>query len=593
MPHQVPTADSGAFADGMGAKLYGDYQTRLGEVDAVDFGDLLLLPLRVFMDNRDVLAEYHRRFRYVLVDEYQDTNMAQYLWLRLLSQGSGNICCVGDDDQSIYGWRGAEVGNILRFENDFPGAEVIRLERNYRSTSHILGAASGLIANNRSRLGKTLWTESADGTAGEPVRVQETWDGEEEARVVGDAIEALQRQGENLDACAVLVRAGHQTRAFEERFMTIGLPYRVIGGLRFYERREIRDACAYLRLIRQDGDDLAFERIVNTPKRGLGDKSLRELRAHARERGLSLLNASGELAAGGSLPPQRRRVLRAFFDAVQRWRASASSMPPARLAETVLDESGYAGMWNASQTIQAPARLENLKELVAEMENWESLADFLDHVSLVMDADSSTEGDMVSIMTLHGAKGLEFDNVFLPGWEEGVFPNWISLEEGTRNAVEEERRLAYVGLTRARKRAMVLHASGRMVHGRWQHNPPSRFVEELPAEHVEHATRPGSRYGLHGSGGVDDDDILWPDADRRARRAGFQRLAEARREGVRGIRAVPAPAVGDAPVPDPGSRVFHDKFGYGQVTTVDGDKLHIVFEVSGLKKIKARFVTPA
>jgi DNA helicase-2/ATP-dependent DNA helicase PcrA len=584
---KVPAEEIGDFAHGKGVELYKQYQHRLTELNAADFGDLLLLNLRLFLEHPDILASYHQRFRYLLVDEYQDTNVAQYLWLRLLAQGSKNICCVGDDDQSIYGWRGAEVGNILRFEQDFPGAVVVRLERNYRSTAHILGAASGLIANNQGRLGKTLFTESVEGEMGEPVKIQGVWDEAEEARTVGETIEDLQRKDHLLNEMAILVRAGYQTRAFEERLITIGVPYRVVGGLRFYERQEIRDACAYLRLIRQGDDDLAFQRIVNTPKRGLGNKSLQTLYTIARGRGQSLLTASEDIVTTDELPPQRRAGLRRFIEDIARWRAEASHLPPSELAEIVLDESGYTGMWMADKSVQAPGRLENLKELVRAMAEFESMEEFLDHVSLVMDIETGPNDDMANIMTLHSAKGLEFDTVFLPGWEEGVFPNQRSVEESGNAGLEEERRLGYVGLTRARKRAIVLHAANRTVHGQWQSNIPSRFVDELPEDHTERAEAAG--YGF-----VQDEGALWQTAmnqpQRGDRQSNYHKVIEARSQRFSGGEEVFIPVGRGNDVPDIGSRVFHQKFGYGMVRAIDGSKLDIAFDKAGLKKVMADFV---
>ncbi|MGY8996028.1 MAG: ATP-dependent helicase, partial [Alphaproteobacteria bacterium] len=584
---KVPAEEIGDFAHGKGVELYKQYQHRLTELNAADFGDLLLLNLRLFLEHPDILASYHQRFRYLLVDEYQDTNVAQYLWLRLLAQGSKNICCVGDDDQSIYGWRGAEVGNILRFEQDFPGAVVVRLERNYRSTAHILGAASGLIANNQGRLGKTLFTESVEGEMGEPVKIQGVWDEAEEARTVGETIEDLQRKDHLLNEMAILVRAGYQTRAFEERLITIGVPYRVVGGPRFYERQEIRDACAYLRLIRQGDDDLAFQRIVNTPKRGLGNKSLQTLYTIARGRGQSLLTASEDIVTTDELPPQRRAGLRRFIEDIARWRAEASHLPPSELAEIVLDESGYTGMWMADKSVQAPGRLENLKELVRAMAEFESMEEFLDHVSLVMDIETGPNDDMANIMTLHSAKGLEFDTVFLPGWEEGVFPNQRSVEESGNAGLEEERRLGYVGLTRARKRAIVLHAANRTVHGQWQSNIPSRFVDELPEDHTERAEAAG--YGF-----VQDEGALWQTAMNRPQRgdrqSNYHKVIEARSQRFSGGEEVFIPVGRGNDVPDIGSRVFHQKFGYGMVRAIDGSKLDIAFDKAGLKKVMADFV---
>ena len=581
-PDKVPASEAGDFAHGRALDLYRAYQARLAEIGAADFGDLLLLCLNLFSGHDDVLAGYRRRFRYLLVDEYQDANVAQYLWLRLLAQGRHNICCVGDDDQSIYGWRGAEVGNILRFEQDFPGARIVRLEHNYRSTAHILGAASGLIAHNRSRLGKTL--RAAGGEAGEKVRVQGVWDEAEEARVVGESIEALQRDGHRLDRMAILVRAGYQTRAFEERLLAIGVPYRVVGGLRFYERLEIRDAVAYFRLLQRDSDDLAFQRIVNTPRRGLGERALHDLHRAARPAGRSLMGAARALAESDDLPARRRRPLKAFVAAIDRWRGQAAQLPPPELARMVLDESGLIAMWTNDTSAQAQGRLENLKELVSAMEEFESLAGFLDHVGLVMDTEDGGQDDMVNIMTLHGAKGLEFDSVFLPGWEEGVLPNQMTLNENGQRGLEEERRLAHVGLTRARHRAFVLHAGHRMVHGQWQTNIPSRFLDELPGEHIER-----QQAGPAGGG-------PWQAAIERLSRDGqasrWRRVIEARRQSFGDDDAAAVPVAGGA-VPAAGSRIFHQKFGYGRVMGSDGDKLDIAFDKAGRKKVMAAFVTPA
>jgi ATP-dependent DNA helicase UvrD/PcrA len=588
-PDKVPANEIGDFAHGKAVELYRAYQERLSTLNAADFGDLLLHCLTLFTEHGDVLADYQRRFRYILVDEYQDTNVAQYLWLRLLAQGERNICCVGDDDQSIYGWRGAEVGNILRFEDDFPGATVVRLERNYRSTAHILGAASGLIAHNKDRLGKTLWTEPPEGDEGEPVHVQGVWDEAEEARTVGEKIEELQRADHLLNHMAILVRAGYQTRAFEERLITIGVPYRVIGGLRFYERQEIRDAIAYFRLLNQPDDDLAFQRVVNTPKRGLGDKSLQTLYALARGRGQSLLTAAEQIVETDELPPQRRSALRRFVEDLARWRAEASRLPPAELAELVLDESGYTLMWMQDKSVQAPGRLENLKELVRAMAEFETLADFLEHVSLVMDVETGPGEDMINVMTLHSAKGLEFETVFLPGWEEGVFPNQMAIDQNGYAGLEEERRLAYVGITRAKKRAFILYAGNRTVHGQWQNNIPSRFIDELPRDHIERGDDGG--YGIE-----QDDASLWDSAMRRpsfgGRQSNYYRVVEARAKRFEDGSEVYVPVGQGRDVPDIGTRVFHQKFGYGQVQAIDGNKLDIAFDKAGAKKVMAEFVEP-
>ncbi len=583
---KVAGADGADYANGRAPALYAAYQERLRAVNAVDFGDLLLHNLTLFTRHGDVLTNYQERFRYLLVDEYQDTNVAQYLWLRLLAQTHHSICCVGDDDQSIYGWRGAEVGNILRFEKDFPGAKVVRLERNYRSTGHILAAASGLIAHNAGRLGKTLWTE---GEAGEMVRLSEAWDGEEEARVVGEEIEALQHKGESLDEIAILVRASFQTRAFEERFLTIGLPYRVIGGLRFYERQEIRDAVAYIRVMARPDDDLAFERIVNLPKRGLGEASLRPIHQLARSAGVSLYRAAERLIETDELRPQARSALSRLIERLRSWRGALAEAPHPEVVARMLDESGYTEMWQKDRSPQAPGRLENLRELVGALAEFEDLGAFLDHVSLVMDREGDASEAMVNIMTLHGAKGLEFDTVFLPGWEEGLFPHQLALDEAGHAGLEEERRLAYVGLTRARRRAHILFAANRHRYGQWVSAIPSRFVGELAPESVTRTegamvrAAPGGLYLGRGGGGGG------------ARRLMTERAGYGSRARAPVIDAVPVATRGAAKPGGyaAGERIFHQKFGYGEIRSVDGDKLEVAFDKAGTKKIIDRFVQPA
>jgi DNA helicase-2/ATP-dependent DNA helicase PcrA len=590
-PERLTPAEAGDFANGRAAELFAAYQRRLLELNACDFGDLLLHNLTLFQTRDDIRRRYQQQFRYLLVDEYQDTNVAQYLWLRLLAGGHHNLCCVGDDDQSIYGWRGAEIGNILRFEQDFPGAKVIRLERNYRSTSHILAAASGLIAHNEGRLGKTLWTE---GDEGEAVRLRGLWDGEAEARFVGDEIEALQRRGLSLASIAILVRTGAQTREFEDRFVGIGLPYRVVGGPRFYERREIRDALAYLKIVHAPDNDLAFERIFNLPRRGLGEASLRLVQEFRRARGVSLFEAARRLVQTDEMRPQARRSLSALVEAFARWQALAEELPHPELAEIVLDESGYTGMWQADKSIEAPGRLENLKELIDALAEFDNLAGFLEHVSLVMENLEEPGQDQVSIMTLHAAKGLEFDTVFLAGWEEGLFPNQRALDEHGAKGLEEERRLAYVGLTRARLRAIVSFAANRRLHGSWAAAIPSRFVDELPREHVVQESDQGlygaaqAAWGGGGFSGFAD----WGET----RYSPGMKRAQARR-GLEGseiegtARVVETLAAGGDIAR--GARIFHRKFGYGTVTAVDGERLTIDFDHGGEKKVMASFVVAA
>ncbi len=598
-PDKVPAGEAAAYGNGKGGEIYAEYQQRLKILNAADFGDLLLESLRMFQENPDVLAEYQRRFKYMLVDEYQDTNVVQYLWLRLLAQQSQNICCVGDDDQSIYGWRGAEVDNILRFEKDFPGAKVIRLEQNYRSTPHILGAASGLIANNEGRLGKTLRTEINDG---EKLTLRGHWDGDEEARAIGDDLEGLQRHGKNLNDTAILVRASFQMRAFEDRFITLGLPYRVIGGPRFYERQEIRDAMAYFKVLMSPDNDLAFERIINVPKRGIGDTSVKKMHAHARRNQTSLFRAAQMLAETDEFTPKTRKSLSDLLMSFSRWRQMETGMPHTELAEIILDESGYTQMWQNNKSADAEGRLENLKELVRSMQEFENMAGFLEHVSLVMDTDTQESDDKVNLMTLHSAKGLEFDTVFLPGWEEGLFPHQRSLDENGRAGLEEERRLAYVGITRAKQQAYISFAQNRRIHNQWQTALPSRFIDELPEAHVD--TDPMSTsYGGYSIGGFGESGSRFEDLSPFSNTyatPGWQRAKERKQRGEM-MRSTPHIIEGELVARDTaettafekGERIFHQKFGYGIITGIDGNKLSIAFEKAGDKRVLDSFVTRA
>ena len=586
-PEKVPPGEAFGFAAGKGVQLYKAYQTRLKELNACDFGDLLLENLRLFLEHPDVLADYHRRFRYILVDEYQDTNTAQYLWLRLLAQGCPNVCCVGDDDQSIYGWRGAEVDNILRFEMDFAGAQVIRLERNYRSTGHILAAASGLISHNKGRLGKTLFTDGEDGNK---VLVTGLWDDEEEARAISDDIENAQRRQHALNEIAILVRASFQMRAFEDRFITLGIPYRVIGGPRFYERQEIKDAIAYLEVTANPVNDLKFERIVNVPKRGIGDTSVKRVHQLARARGISMFQAAHEIVETEELTGKARKSLTDLLRSFGRWRDQVDTMKHTELAELILDESGYTSLWQADKSPQAQARLENLKELVRFMHEFDSLQGFLEHVSLVMDAEQNNDGDRVSIMTLHAAKGLEFDMVFLPGWEEGLFPHQRALDESGQEGLEEERRLAYVGITRAKKQAQISFTQNRRIRGLFQSALPSRFVDELPETHVDVAEVKSSFGGAYQNfGGNPFGRSRFDNQPASAFAAtydtpGWQRAQRRQASGAPAARApitidaTPVASSSEASDYTAGDRVFHNKFGPGTVTHVDGNKLTIEFE---------------
>ena len=605
-PEKLPPSEGALFGNNKGQRLYQLYQERLRVLNACDFGDLLLHNLVIFQKHPDVLADFHARFKYVLVDEYQDTNVAQYLWLRLLAQARQNVCCVGDDDQSIYGWRGAEVDNILRFERDFPGAKVVRLERNYRSTSHILAAASHLIAVNKGRLGKTLWTES---NGGEKVRVRGVWDGEAESRLVAEEIERWKKGTvdtgpRRFKDAAILVRASFQMRAFEERFVMLQIPYKVIGGPRFFERAEIRDAHAYLRLVQSPDDDLAFERIVNVPKRGIGETTVQKVLQIARGAGVSALTASRGIIQTDELAARTRTALANFVRDIDRWtHQMATGVDHARLSETILDESGYTDVLRLDKGPTSQTRLENLKELVQSMAAFETLGDYLEHVSLVMDLDREGGDDSVQIMTLHSAKGLEFPLVFLPGWEEGVFPSQRSVDEKGEKGLEEERRLAYVGITRAREEARISFAANRQVYGRWTSQLPSRFVDELPVESVEAASETGYYGGGPGmqqpmTSRWDDDRTFgqgysspgWKRAQERGYHGGHAgRTAVIEGEG-RLVASSDSSAGSDY---KRGDRVFHQKFGYGKVAAVEGNKLTVSFDKAGDKKVLDGFVEKA
>ncbi|MBI1274041.1 MAG: AAA family ATPase [Alphaproteobacteria bacterium] len=593
LPPERVNEKPGEMANGKILKIYHLYQERLRTLNACDFGDLMMHQLTLLQENPDILLGYHNRFRYLLVDEYQDTNVAQYLWLRLLAQGHNNICVVGDEDQSIYGWRGAEIGNILRFEEDFPGAKVVRLEENYRSTGHILGAAAGLITHNRARLGKTLWTAAEQG---DKVLVRGLWDGEEEARWVAEEIETLQRRRVALADMAVMVRAGFQTRSFEERFMTLGIPYRVLVGARFYERAEIRDAMAYMRLINSPADDLAFERIINVPKRGIGPAAMQQLHMASREARIPLAEAALRLCETDELKPKLRASLRELLAGFARWRGLLETLPHTEVAQIALDESGYTAMWQADKSPEAPGRLENLKELVSAMAEFDTLPAFLEHVSLVLEQTEQAGADQVSIMTLHGAKGLEFDHVFLPGWEEEIFPSRRTLEENGNAGLEEERRLAYVGITRARQRACISFVASRNMFGSWINAIPSRFIAELPSDHVQmHALAGRAAFG--GGENYGRRERAAPLWQQMQKQMGGKpaRLSRPPVRAPRDIIDVDYDVVQeDADFAfQPGARVFHEKFGHGTIKRYDHGKLEIAFDKAGVKKVLAEFVRGA
>ncbi len=573
LPSQVSNEDAGDVAGGKMPLLYSKYQDRLKAVNACDFGDLLLHMITILKspENSHILDDYHRRFRYIMVDEYQDTNVAQYLWLRLLAQGSGNICCVGDDDQSIYGWRGAEVGNILKFEQDFDGAKIVRLEQNYRSTNTILKASGAVIENNGTRLGKTLWSDQGDG---DKIKLCGLWDGEAEARWVGEEVEQLQRKNVSLKEVVILVRTGFQTREFEERFIKLGVPYRVLGGPRFYERLEIRDALAYFRVLVQPDDDLAFERIVNTPKRGIGKTTLNTLYGYARSKSISLYEAIKDLCQTDELRSKVKGTLMKVLDDFDRWRSNMEVMDHAEIGALILEESGYMAMWKADKTPEAPGRLENLKELIGGMQEYGSMQEFLEHVALVLENQNNAAGDFVTIMTLHGAKGLEFDYVFLPGWEEGLFPSQRSMDENGMKGLEEERRLAYVGITRARKNVYLSHASSRRMYGSWVSSVPSRFIDEIPNELLDMSAQSG---------------MVQAGRSQHWDSSGFQPKSKPKPKAVSALGGKVKNESGE--ILARGDRVFHDKFGYGKIINIDGHKLDISFEKSGTKRVMDSFVT--
>jgi len=461
--------------------VYKIYQERLKVLNSCDFGDLILLCVVMFENNSDILELYTNNFKYILVDEYQDSNFIQSKWLNLLARKNNNICCVGDDDQSIYSWRGAEIRNFLDFNKTYPKTKVIKLEQNYRSTQNILSAASGLIGNNSDRLGKKLWTESADG---ELVKLNCYKNGRDEATCISNIIEKKLKKKYKLNTISILVRAIFQTREFEERFLKIGMGYRVIGGTKFYERAEIKDSIAFLRIVNQPNDDLAFERIINVPKRSIGDSTVKLLYDWGRKNKKSLENSAIELLQLNKIKPKTKIELTKILNLFIKWRLDLKEKKHYELMEIILDESGYSKMLKDKKDLENEGRLENLKELIRGMHDFENLQGFLEHVALATSIDQDWDGQKVNLMTMHAAKGLEFDVVFLPGWEEGLFPHQKSLEEKGDLALEEERRLAYVGLTRAKKESFISFVTSRMYRGEWIESLASRFIEELPKKNI-------------------------------------------------------------------------------------------------------------
>ena len=561
---------SGAdFANNQAVKLYQNYQNRLITLNAVDFGDLLLHVITIFKNKPDIKKLYQNKFKYILVDEFQDTNASQYYWLKTLAENHQNLCAVGDDDQSIYSWRGADVNNILNFEKDFKNTKIIRLERNYRSTGNILAAASQLIAKNQNRLGKTLWTKE---DMGNKINIRTVYDGKEEAQSISDEIESYQRNNNSINNVAILVRAGFQTRTFEERFLKIGLPYQVVGGLRFYERAEIRDAIAYLRLVNSSDDQLAFERIINKPKRGLGEMTIKNIELYSRSRKISLEMACRKLAETDEISSKAGTSIRLFSKNLDKWRIDVSNNKLGDLVEIILEESGYIEMLKKDRSIEAPGRLDNLKELVNAINEFDSLSNFLEHIQLVMDVSNNQNMETAKIMTLHAAKGLEFPLVFLPGWEEGLFPNQRAIDENGESGLEEERRLAYVGITRAKNDVWIFNANCRLTHGQWIDCIPSRFLEELPEKNINKFSSYSNNFNNKSSIALE-----WLIANNKKKNIINQNSLNYETDHkTNEIKIM--------------ERIFHQKFGYGEVSEIDGDKVTVEFEKAGQKKLLLSFI---
>lgn len=576
-PDKVPYSEVGTYANGALINLYKEYERRLITLNAVDFSGLILHNITLFNKNIDLLEEYQRKFRYILVDEYQDTNVSQYLWLRMLAQAHNNICCVGDDDQSIYGWRGAEVTNILRFDKDFKDAQIIRLERNYRSTSHILSAATALIANNRERHGKTLWTERSHG---EPIKLSSFYDDREEARFICEEIENLQRRYKHkLSQIAILIRAGYQTRSFEESLNFLHIPYKIVGGLKFYDRAEIKDAIAYIRFVNNPDDSLAFERVVNTPRRGVGLTAIQRMHHLSREHNISLSKACELLIEQGEIKGKVKEGIQAFFTVISAARERIKTVNHWEAISLLLNESGYIDMWKADKTTETKDRLENLRELTYSLQDFASLGEFLEHVSLVNESDNKDDTDAVNVMTIHAAKGLEFQTVFLGGWEEGVFPSSRSSDEG-KSGLEEERRLAYVAITRARERLYISFACNRRMYGSYQSSMPSRFVDELPADNYEMINNYGSYFKKHSA------------PVSKLSGFGINKITSAIKASI-GMGESAAQENAKVPSFKRGQRVFHQKFGYGIIASIAGEFANVAFDKSEMKRVMVDYLTQA
>ncbi len=559
--------------NGKAGILFKNYQNRLLDMNYVDFADLLLHNLNIFNLHQDILQKLKSKIKYFLIDEYQDTNTAQYLWLKKLVKPENNICCVGDDDQSIYGWRGADVKNILNFEKDFQEAKILRLEENYRSSKCILNAANTLIANNKYRLGKSLKTSKE---TGEKIIILQAWDGLDEARKISSKIETLIKQDVNMDEIAVLVRAGYQTRLFEERFVHIGLPYKVVG-VKFYERLEIRDALAYFRLLIQKSDDLAFERIINSPKRGIGPQTINFIKNYSRDKNKSLYNSIIDLVQTDEFRPGVKLTLKNFTRNYEIWEEDLSKISHVDLAMKILEESGYIQNLKIEKSIEAEGRLENLKELVNAMSAFDNMLGFLEHIALVNDSDAEHKDGQISLMTLHAAKGLEFSAVFLPCWEEGSFPSQRSIDEKGKEGLEEERRLAYVGITRAKKHLCISCASSRQIYGNWQNVIPSRFIEELPESEVK-GVDPNE---INNTSNHFDDFEFNQDYKNNKSFKNFTNSSDSNIK-IYDENKLNTYVTSNLKI---GEKVFHIKFGTGLIIDIDNDKVEVNFDKAGIKKV--------
>ena len=568
-------------------KIYKVYQKRLQIMNCVDFGDLILHVVTILKNFEDIKKIYQKNFKYILVDEFQDTNFVQNLWLKLLTSDKNNICVVGDDDQSIYSWRGAEVKNILEFKTNFKSIITVRLEQNYRSTKNILSSATSLISNNKDRLTKEIWSDLGDGNK---VKIKSYFDGVSEANGISDVIEQYLTSKYKLNSISILVRAAFQTRELEERFIKIGLPYRIIGGLKFYERAEIKDALGYLRLINQSNDDISFERIINTPKRSIGNNSVKKIHQYAKQKGLCLLDASQEILKENILKPKTVKNLKTFITNMISWKKNSKTFDHIALLETVLDESGYTSMLKTEKTPEADAKLENLKELKSSMKSYTSLDDFLENISLQTAIDEKWDGEKINIMTIHSAKGLEFDAVFLPGWEEGLFPHQKSIDEKGAEGIEEERRLAYVAITRAKQELYISFANQRKFYGRQNDNYDfyssiqSRFIDEINSEFTEISIDESS----------EDDFIFDQDysAESKKNSPGWNRLKNNIKNSDKN-RVKTITLTENLTKYTVGETVMHQGFGKGKIIHIDGNKLLVNFYEGGEKKVIDKFVTKA